>query len=125
MTLRYLIGEREQEKIERNIVQSLDDKAPNPGFVNNGKTEGIYVFICIRKNMSKNIAVSDEVYEMLKKEKKDRSFSEVIKEKLDSAGKISEVTGGKILDRETMREVKKDVKKGSRESLERMEDEAA
>lgn len=75
--------------------------------------------------MSKNIAVSDEVYEMLKKEKKGRSFSEVIKEKLNSAGKISEVTGDKILDRETMREVKKDVKEGSRESLERMEDEAA
>ncbi len=75
--------------------------------------------------MSKNIAVSDEVYEKLKKEKKDKSFSEVIEEKLDSGGKIVEVTGARILDRETMEEVKGEIKKGSRGSLERMEDEVA
>lgn len=75
--------------------------------------------------MSKNIAVSDEIYERLKKEKKDKSFSEVIEEKLDSGGKITEVTGSKILDRETMEKVKKEIERGSRGSLERMEDEVA
>lgn len=75
--------------------------------------------------MSKNIAVSDEIYERLKKEKEDKSFSEVIEEKLDSGGKIAEVTGSKILDRETMDKVKKEIERRSRGSLERMEDEVA
>ncbi len=74
--------------------------------------------------MSKNIAISDEIYERLKKEKENKSFSEVIEEKLDSGGKIADVSGSKILDRGTMEEVKKDIEKGSRESLERIEDEA-
>ncbi|KXA94677.1 hypothetical protein AKJ37_03310 [candidate division MSBL1 archaeon SCGC-AAA259I09] len=75
--------------------------------------------------MSKNIAVSDEIYDRLKKEKKDKSFSRVIEEKLDSGGKITEVAGGNILDRKTMEKVKKDIEKGSRGTLERMEDEVA
>ncbi|KXA93233.1 hypothetical protein AKJ64_01070 [candidate division MSBL1 archaeon SCGC-AAA259E17] len=75
--------------------------------------------------MSKNIAVSDEIYERLKREKKDKSFSEVIEEKLDSGEKISEVVGSNVLDRETMEKVKKEIEKGSRGSLERMEDEVA
>ncbi|KXA89613.1 hypothetical protein AKJ57_05110 [candidate division MSBL1 archaeon SCGC-AAA259A05] len=75
--------------------------------------------------MSKNIAVSDEVYERLKREKKDKSFSEVIEEKLDSGEKILEVTGSNVLNRETMEKVKREIEKGSRGSLERMEDEVA
>lgn len=75
--------------------------------------------------MSKNIAVSDEIYERLKKEKDGKSFSEVIEEKLDSGEKIVEVAGRKILDRETMEKVKKDVREGSRGSLGRIEDEVA
>jgi len=85
----------------------------------------LYVFILIRKNMSKNIAVSDEIYERLKKEKDGKSFSEVIEEKLDSGEKIVEVAGKNILDRETMEKVKKDIREGSRGSLERIEDEVA
>ena len=80
-----------------------------------------YVFILIRKN----IAVSDEIYERLKKEKDGKSFSEVIEEKLDSGEKIVEVAGKNILDRETMEKVKKDIRKGSHGSLERIEDEVA
>jgi len=75
--------------------------------------------------MSKNIAVSDEIYERLKKEKDGKSFSEVIEEKLDSGEKIVEVAGKNILDRETMEKVKKDIREGSRGSLERIEDEVA
>lgn len=48
--------------------------------------------------MSKNIAISDEVYERLKREKGDRSFSEVIAENLDTGGKIADVSGQQVLD---------------------------
>jgi len=75
--------------------------------------------------MSKNIAVSDEIYERLKKEKDGKSFSEVIEEKLNSGEKIVEVAGKNILDKETMEKVKKDIREGSRGSLERIEDEVA
>ncbi len=75
--------------------------------------------------MSKNIAVSDEIYERLKKEKDGKSFSEVIEEKLESGEKIVEVAGKKILDRETMEKVKTDIREESRGSLERIEDEVA
>ncbi|MBS3782486.1 MAG: hypothetical protein KGY68_07790 [Candidatus Thermoplasmatota archaeon] len=75
--------------------------------------------------MSKNIAVSDEIYERLKKEKDEKSFSEVIEEKLDSGEKIVEVAGKNILDKEIMEKVKKDIKEGSRGSLGRIEDEVA
>jgi predicted CopG family antitoxin len=60
--------------------------------------------------MSKNISISDEVYEKLKSEKKERSFSEVIEEKIDSGGNISEVAGSKVLDRETMKDVKDEIR---------------
>ncbi|GEM_PF-770064 len=82
------------------------------------RSEMFYVFKLIRKNMSENIAVSDEIYERLKKEKDGKSFSEVIEEKLDSGEKIEEVAGKNILDRETMEKVKKDIREGSRGSQE-------
>ncbi len=75
--------------------------------------------------MSKNIAVSDEVYEKLSKEKDGKSFSEVIKAKLEAGGKIKDVAGKKILDRDTMKKVKKDIRQGSARSMERIEDETA
>jgi len=43
--------------------------------------------------MSKNISISDDVYRRLKREKGDRSFSELIAEKLENGGTIAEVTG--------------------------------
>ena len=82
------------------------------------RSEMFYVFKLIRKNMSENIAVSDEIYERLKKEKDGKSFSEVIEEKLDSGEKIEEVAGKNILDRETMEKVKKDIREGSHGSQE-------
>lgn len=75
--------------------------------------------------MSKNIAISDKIYEKLKKEKKDKSFSEIIEEKLDSGGKIAEVTGSNILDPKTMKKVKEKVEKSSRGTVERIKDETA
>jgi predicted CopG family antitoxin len=51
--------------------------------------------------MSKNIAISDDVYRRLKREKGDRSFSEVIEEHLDRGGRLGDVTGQEIFGPET------------------------
>jgi len=71
--------------------------------------------------MSKNISVSDEVYELLKREKGDRSFSEVIEEKVEAGGKIEDVVGTGVLDEETYREVKEDIRELSQGTGERLE----
>lgn len=75
--------------------------------------------------MSKNIAVSDEVYHTLKREKGERSFSELIKERLKGRGKIKDVAGSRVLDRETYKEVKGMVEKMSSGTMERVKDETA
>lgn len=77
------------------------------------------------QNVSKNISLSDEVYEALKREKGDRSFSEVIRERLESGAKLEDVTGEGILDEETYEAVKADIERLSVGSRERFEDEAA
>jgi len=82
------------------------------------RSENFYLLILISKNMSKDITISDEIYERLKKEKDGKSFSEVIEKKLDSGEKIEEVAGKNILDRETMEKVKKDIREGSHGSQE-------
>jgi predicted CopG family antitoxin len=71
--------------------------------------------------MSKNISVSDEVYELLKREKGDRSFSEVIEEKVEAGGRIEDVAGTGVLDEETYREVKEDIRELSQGTGERLE----
>ena len=71
--------------------------------------------------MSKNISVSDEVYELLKREKGDRSFSEVIEEKVEAGGRIEDVVGTKVLDEETYRELKEDIRELSQGTGERLE----
>lgn len=73
--------------------------------------------------MSKNIAISDDVYRKLKREKGDRSFSEVIEEKLETGGRITDVTGTGILDRETYEEVKNDIEQLSHGTEARLEEE--
>jgi len=73
--------------------------------------------------MSKNIAISDDVYHRLKREKGDRSFSEVIKKKLDQEGQISDVTGQQIFDQGTYEEVSEEISRMSEGSLNRMTDE--
>ena len=49
-------------------------------------------------NVSRNIAIADDVYRRLKREKGDRSFSEVIAERLDASRRLAEVTGQGVLD---------------------------
>lgn len=73
--------------------------------------------------MSKNIAISDEVYRRLKKEKGDKSFSELIEEKLDSGGELADVTGQQVLDRKTYEEVSEEIERLGDGTLDRMSDE--
>ncbi len=59
--------------------------------------------------MSKNISVSDDVYEMLEREKGDRSFSEVIRDNLERGGSIADVAGEGVLGQGTYEEVKEEI----------------
>ena len=72
--------------------------------------------------MSKNISISDEVYRRLKREKGDRSFSEVIAEKLDSGGTIADVAGQGIFDAETSEEVTETIERLSEGTMDRVTD---
>lgn len=73
--------------------------------------------------MSKNIAISDDVYEALKREKGDRSFSEVIRDRLEGGGRIADVTGARVLDQEIQEQVRKDVERMTDGTLSRVDDE--
>lgn len=73
--------------------------------------------------MSKNISISDDVYRELKREKGDRSFSEVIRDSLEEGTRLADVTGAGVLDAETHEEVKDDVERLSRGPLSRLDDE--
>ena len=75
--------------------------------------------------MSKNITVSDEVYRRLKREKGDRSFSEVIDAKLDSGGTLAEISGQQMFDTETADHVNDEIESLSRGTVERITDETA
>ena len=67
------------------------------------------------------MALSDDVYERLKKEKGDKSFSDIIREKLDSEGKIADVAGMNIFEDVEIESVKYDIEKMSKGTKERME----
>ncbi|PSP76998.1 hypothetical protein BRC81_11705 [Halobacteriales archaeon QS_1_68_20] len=73
--------------------------------------------------MSKNIAISDDVYRELKREKGDRSFSEVIRDSLEGGLRIEEVAGVGVLDEETYEGVRDDVEELSRGTLSNLDDE--
>lgn len=74
--------------------------------------------------MSKNISISDEVYRKLKREKGDRSFSEVIDDRLDESARIADVAGQGILDTESIESVSEDIEELSEGALNRLEDDA-
>jgi len=75
--------------------------------------------------MSKNIAISDDVYERLKREKGDRSFSEVIADRLDDGNSIADVTGQGILEPDTYDEVADEIGRLSDGTRGRLDDETA
>ena len=72
--------------------------------------------------MSKNISISDDVYRRLKREKGDRSFSELIADTLDEGGRLADVTGQQVLDPETYDEVDAEIGRLSDGTLERLTD---
>jgi len=73
--------------------------------------------------VSKNISISDEVYERLKREKGDRSFSDLIADTLETRTRLADVHGAGILDAETYDAVKADIGPLSRETTRRLDDE--
>jgi len=75
--------------------------------------------------MSKNIAISDEVYDKLKREKGDRSFSEVIEEKMTGSGKLADVAGQRIFEEGTLAAIKGEVERLSDGTVERVENETS
>ena len=75
--------------------------------------------------MSKNIAISDDVYRRLKREKGNRSFSEVIEEKLDTGGRIADVTGQGIFEPGTHEKVSEEIGRLSEGTLDQVADETS
>lgn len=74
--------------------------------------------------MSKQIAISDDVYRRLKREQGDRSFSEVIEEKLDSCGTLQAVSGQKLFDTDTADRITDKMESLSHRTVERVADDA-
>ena len=73
--------------------------------------------------MSKNIAILDDVYRELSREKGDRSFSEVIQDHLEARRQLADVTGAGVLDVETQTAVTADIERLSQGTLSRLDDE--
>ena len=71
--------------------------------------------------VSRNISISDDVYERLRREKGDRSFSEVIAERLDEGETLSDVTGQQVFADDTAESVETDVRRLSDGTLERLD----
>ena len=75
------------------------------------------------QRVSKNISISDDVYRRLKREKGDRSFSEVIADKLDGGGELADITGQGIFDAETPDDVADEIQRLSEGTMDRVTDE--
>lgn len=59
--------------------------------------------------MSRNISISDDIYERLAREKGDRSFSELIADLIEPRRTLAEVSGVGVLDPGTYEDVKADI----------------
>lgn len=73
-------------------------------------------------SMSKNIAISDEVYRKLKREKGDRSFSELIEDRLAAGGRLADVTGQQVIDEDVYEAVRGDIERLSEGTVARLDD---
>ncbi len=74
--------------------------------------------------MSENISLSEEVYEALVREKGDRSFSEVIRDALDTARTLKEVSGEGILETGAFEDVQSNIETVCAGSPERLDEDA-
>jgi len=74
--------------------------------------------------MSKQIAISDDVYRRLKREQGDQSFSELIEEKVNSCETLKEVSGQQLFDAETADSVAAEIESLSHEAVERVADDS-
>ena len=72
--------------------------------------------------MSTKITISEKVYRRLKREKGDRSFSEVIEENLDSGGTLAKVSGQQLFDAETVDRVSEEIESLSHRAVEHVAD---
>lgn len=72
--------------------------------------------------MSKNIAISDEVYRQLKREKGDRSFSDVIADHLETGRSLEDVTGQGIFAEGSYAAIKDEIRSLSEETIDRLEE---
>lgn len=79
----------------------------------------IYTYTYIYAHMSKNISISDDVYEWLKEIKDDESFSSVIRKLRDSSS-LENINGMNIL--EKWEETEAGLEKMSDKEWERLED---
>jgi predicted CopG family antitoxin len=72
--------------------------------------------------MRKNISISDEVYRRLKREKGDRSFGELIADRLDAGSRLADVSGQGILDRASAEAAARDIEELSQGTISRLVD---
>ena len=72
--------------------------------------------------MSERIAIPDDVYERLKREKGDRSFGELIGELLETRTTLAEVSGVSIFDQGSYESVKDDITELSDGTARRLDD---
>jgi len=64
--------------------------------------------------MTRTITISDDVYRMLESEKGDKSFSDVIRERLENNRRLADVAGARVLGPETQKAVTDDIEQMSR-----------
>jgi predicted CopG family antitoxin len=83
----------------------------------------LIVYGCPYITMSKNISISEEVYRRLKREKGDRSFSEIIAERLEAGSRLADVTGEKVLEGEAAEAASRDIEELGQRTLARLVDE--
>lgn len=76
-------------------------------------------------DVSKDISVSDDVYEALKRRKRGRSFSETIEEAIEQSSGLSDLVGKGAFTEIGVAEAKQEVQDQTRGTLKRLEDETA
>lgn len=72
--------------------------------------------------MSRTISVADDVFEWMKKEKGDRSYSELLRELRDRESSISEINGNNSLGEDFEEDIDRAVKQAEESTEEKLEE---